>query len=105
MSAVSPFKTVGSRPVNGRSSSATLTRLRALARGIRTQEQFEAIVAASSAPARLRAILGPMVRPDLACCLAAVAHPGAHSAECPVTRRDLPPWVPAYLMMDGDHGQ
>ena len=80
MSAVSPFRTFRKK-VNGHDSSTAIkVMLRKRAREIHSRQQFEAIIAQATHPGAVRALLEPLLRPDLPCCLMA---PKGHTEGCP----------------------
>lgn len=82
MSAVSPFKTFGRKKVNGKDSNAAIKLLlQKRAREIHSRQQFETIIAAAKHPGAVRALLEPLLRPDLPCCL--MAGKGEHTDGCP----------------------
>ena len=80
MSRVSPFRTF--KNANGKDSEAvTQMMLRRRARQIATLEQFEDIVRKATHSERVRALLEPLLRPNLPCCL--MAAKGEHTDGCP----------------------
>ena len=82
MSAVSPFRTFGPKKVNGKDSSAAIRMmLQRRAREIHSRQQFETIIAAATHPGAVRALLEPLLRKDLPCCL--MAGKGEHTEGCP----------------------
>ena len=83
MSRVSPFRTF--KKANGRDPDmVTQMLLRRRARQIATLEQFEDIVRIATHPDRVRAMLGPLLRPNLPCCVAE----SGHTIGCPVARAE-----------------
>lgn len=79
MSRTSPFRTF--RKANGKEpDTLTMRLLRKRARQIATREQFEDIVATARHPKEVRALLEPLLRPNLPCC----ASPDAHTDSCPL---------------------
>ena len=82
----SPFKTF--RPITEEERAhlehdATLDRLRRLAVGIATREQFERIIATAAPDSRdsIRELLEPMLAKDLPCCSAVWSDD--HTVTCP----------------------
>lgn len=85
MGAVTLFKSFKPRGrVNGTESDVMTRRLlRMRARQIETQQQFEQIIAQAIHPKEVRAMLEPLLRPNLPCCAQA---DGVHIEGCPEAR-------------------
>ena len=101
MSAVSPFRTFKAKPrANGRQASAAIRRrLQQRARAIHSRQQFETIVGTATHPERVRALLEPLLRTGLPCCL--MAAKGEHTEGCPQVQMDKD----AVVMAEAVEGQ
>ncbi|MGH9257364.1 MAG: hypothetical protein ACRD3C_22620 [Vicinamibacterales bacterium] len=84
MSATSPFKTFKALTDDEHRAlvhEANLERLARVAKEIETRRDFEDMVLLSEHPEAFRALVEPMLRPDLPCCGAEWNE--AHQARCP----------------------